>query len=111
MAWLVGNGREIRVGEDPWSGAGERFKLSEGLILKLRSSGISTLHQVCLMYVQRETIWKTSEVLGLEEGLKEEWKEYVSLLKSSFIHLEEEKEDKLVWTKNPVNGNFSAKLG
>ena len=63
------------------------------------------------MSSQRETVWKNSEALGSEEGIKEEWEEYVSLLKSSFIHLEEEKEDKLVWTKNPVNGDFSAKLG
>ena len=63
------------------------------------------------MSSQRETVWKKSEALRLEEGLKEEWEEYVSLLKSSFIHIDEEKEDKLVWTKNPVNGDFSAKLG
>ena len=25
--------------------------------------------------------------------------------------MEEEKEDKLVWTKNPVNGDFTTKLG
>ena len=63
------------------------------------------------MSLQMEIIWKNLEVLGLEEGLKEEWEEYVSPLKSSFIHLEEEKEDKLVWTENPVHGNFSSKLG
>ena len=37
--------------------------------------------------------------------------EYVSLLKSNFIHLEEDKEAKLVSTKNPVNGDFTTKLG
>ena len=58
-----------------------------------------------------ETLWKNSEQLGLEEGLREEWEEYVSLLKSNFIHLEEDREDKLVWTKNPINGDFTAKLG
>ena len=33
------------------------------------------------------------------------------MLKSIFIHLEEDKEDKLVWTKNHLNGDFLAKLG
>ena len=33
------------------------------------------------------------------------------MLKSNFIYLEEVREDKLVWTKNPVNGDFTAKLG
>ena len=108
---MIGNGRKLRVVEYPWSGLGKIFKLLESLILKLRSSGISTLNKACLISFQRETIWKNSKVLGLEEGLKEEWEEYVSLLKSCFIHLEEEKEDKLVWTKNIVNGDFSTKLG
>ena len=71
----MGNGREIRVGEDPWSGAGEIFKLSEGLIAKLRSSGIRTLNQACVITPQRDTLWKSSEYLGLEEGLREEWEE------------------------------------
>ena len=85
LAWLVENGREVRVGEDPWSGSGESFKLSEGLVLKLRSLGIFTLNQACSLSLQRETLWKNSEDLGLEEGLKEEWEEYVSLLKSSLF--------------------------
>ena len=29
----------------------------------------------------------------------------------NFIHLEEDRDDKLVWTKNLVNGDFMAKLG
>ena len=51
------------------------------------------------------------EDLELEEGLREEWEEYVSLLKYKFILLEEGRIDKLVWTKNPINGEFTAKLG
>ena len=67
---MVGNGRKIKVGEDPWSGAGERYKLSEGLVLKLRSLGIYNLNQSCSTFLQRETLWKNSEQLGLEEGLR-----------------------------------------
>ena len=111
LAWLVGNGREVRVGEDPWLGSGESFKLSKGLVLKLRSLGIFTLNQAFSLSLQRETLWKNSEDLGLEEGLREEWNDFVSLLKSCFIHLEEEEKDNLFWTKNPVNGDFMAKLG
>ena len=33
------------------------------------------------------------------------------MLKSNFIYLEEARGHKLVWTKNPVNGDFTAKLG
>ena len=108
---MVGNVKQIRVGEDPWSGVGERYKLSEGLVSKLRSLGVYNLNQACSTTLQRETLWKNSEQLGLEEGHKEEWEEYVSMLKSNFIYLEEAREDKLVWKKNPVNGDFTAKLG
>ena len=33
------------------------------------------------------------------------------MLKSNFIHLEEGREDKLVWTKNLFNVDFTAKIG
>ena len=61
LAWLVGNGRKIRVGEDPWSGEGERYKLLEGLVSKLRSLGIYNLNQACSISLQRETLWKDLE--------------------------------------------------
>ena len=111
MALLVGNERKIRVGEDPWLGVGERYKILEGIVLKLIRLGIYNLNQACSTSMQRETLWKSSKQLGLEEGPREEWEEYVTMLKSNFIHLEETREDKLVWTKNPVNGDFTAKLG
>ena len=103
---MVGNGKKIKVGDDPWSGLGERYKH-----LKPRSLGIYNLNQFCSTSLQRETLWKSSKQLGLEEGPREEWEEYVTMLKSNFIHLEETREDKLVWTKNPVNGDFTTKLG
>ena len=84
---MVGNGRQIRVGEDSWSGTRERYNLSEGLVSKLRSLGIYNLNQACSTTLQRETLWKNSEQLGLEEGHKEEWEECVSMLKSNFIYL------------------------
>ena len=77
LAWLVGNGRKIRVGEDPWLGVGERYKISEGLVSKLRSLGIYNLNQAYSTSLQRETLWKSSEQLGLEEGIREEWEEYI----------------------------------
>ena len=43
--------------------------------------------------------------------MQEEWEEYVSLLKSNFIDLEEDMIDMLVQNKNPVNKDFTAKLG
>ena len=96
IAWFVGNEKEVRVGEDPWVGVGERYKLSYALIEELRGLGILNLSQACSLTLQRETQWKNYEDLGLEEGFKEEWNEFVSLLESYVIYLEEEAKDKLV---------------
>ena len=110
IAWFVGNRKEVRLGEDTWVGAGESYKLSWALIEKHGSFGISNLNQACTHTLQRETLWKKAKDLGLEEGLKKQWNDYVSLLQSCFIHLEEDVKDKLAWTKNPTTRDFTAKL-
>ena len=110
IAWSEGNEKEVRIGEDPMVGAGERYKLLGSLIVKLRSSGISNPSEACSHRLQKETLWKNFEDLGLDEGLKEEWNEFVSLLQSCFIHLEDDAKDNLVCTKNPASGDFTTKL-
>ena len=80
IAWFVGNRKEVRLGEDTWVGVGESYKLSWALIEKLRSFGIKNLSQAYTHTLQRETPQKKDEDLGLEEGVKEEWNDYVSLL-------------------------------
>jgi hypothetical protein len=32
LAWKIGNGKEVRVGEDMWAGSGPTYLLSRGLI-------------------------------------------------------------------------------
>jgi hypothetical protein len=32
LCWKIGNGKNVRVGEDPWIGLGEGYKLSEALV-------------------------------------------------------------------------------
>jgi hypothetical protein len=39
LCWKIGNGRKIRIGEDPWIGGGEAFKLSNILVEELHSKG------------------------------------------------------------------------
>ena len=80
IAWFVGNRKEVRLGEDTWVGVGESYKLSGALIEKLISFGIKNLSQACTHTLQRETPRKKDDDLGLEEGVKEEWNDYVSLL-------------------------------
>ena len=37
ICWKIGNGRKISIGEDPWIGGGEAFKLSNRLVEELHS--------------------------------------------------------------------------
>ena len=41
IAWYAGNGKEVRVWEDPWLGSAERYKISGALIQNIISSRIS----------------------------------------------------------------------
>ena len=36
IAWKIGNGKIFRLGEDPWAGVGENYKLPISVINKLR---------------------------------------------------------------------------
>jgi hypothetical protein len=41
----------------------------------------------------------------------EEWITFTDLLNSNFIHLREEEDDSIVWSRNEKNGNYTIKLG
>ena len=51
-----------------------------------------------------------AQELGLEENEAAKWSRYVNQLGNNFILLTEDR-DKLIWTWNKKDGNFSAKLG
>ena len=46
LAWSVGNGRKIRIGEDPWDGCLQQHLLMEDTIQALREAGYYHLHQL-----------------------------------------------------------------
>ena len=46
LAWQIGNGRKLRVGEDPWVGSNQEHILPEGAIRELRIRGIYYLYQL-----------------------------------------------------------------
>jgi hypothetical protein len=46
--WKIGDEKKVRVGEDPWLGAGNSFRLSLPLILSLRNKNIISLHDTCI---------------------------------------------------------------
>ena len=55
--------------------------------------------------------WKSSQELALYGDTAGEWNRFVNKLVFTFMHLEVGEKEKLIWTKNGVDGDFSAKLG
>jgi hypothetical protein len=48
VVWKIGDRKNIRVGEDPWLGARNNFRLSPPLIQSLQTNNIHSLHDVCI---------------------------------------------------------------
>jgi hypothetical protein len=55
--------------------------------------------------------WKSLADLGLEGEKAAQWSKYMNMLKSNFIYLRKEESDTLCWSKNPLNGQYTTKLG
>jgi hypothetical protein len=43
VAWNIGKGTLVKIGEDSWIGCGVNYRLSEPLKLYLHNNGITTL--------------------------------------------------------------------
>ena len=111
--WRVGNKKSIRIGKDPWIGVGKNYKLVRPLLIQLKSQRINKLADAESQHPQlreREG-WKDVESLSLSGGEAEECNSYVNMLVAIFFHLDEGYPDKLIWTKNAVNGDFSSNKG
>ena len=112
VAWQVGDGRRIRIGQDPWVGSGDNFRFLVTLISQLKEKGISTLADAS-SYTdrnQRGTVWKTSQEVELTKNDAPVWNSYINQLRTNFVHLDKEK-DKLNWIWNTKYGKFCAKMG
>ena len=49
--------------------------------------------------------------MGLKGNEVESWNNFVNLLEINSINLDEEDQDKLIWTRNSTNGDYTAKRG
>eukprot|EP00253_Pinus_taeda_P004333 PITA_04333 len=111
LAWKVGDGKNVRIGRDPWVGCNESFALSPGLLRHLGSKVFFTLNQV--EKVGQSTIWgqawKSAEDLGLNIRWHNEWASYVEELLRSNVGIKNE-QDVLMWAQGKT-GVYSPKDG
>jgi hypothetical protein len=95
---------------DPFIGCKDSYKLSLPLLQVLNNCNIYTLAQAA---VTGDTgtcqQWMDSNQLGFTATLGTEWDNFVSVLRSSNIHLTIDN-DKLVWSWNRATGTVTAKL-
>ena len=109
--WKIKDGKCVKVGEDPWMGAGENFKLSPILIQILRSTRIFTIVDACKdSSIRGRNQWKNTQDIGQRGSHAEEWKKYLNMLVSNHIHLRNQPK-KLIWMKNSNIGQYTTKLG
>ena len=47
----------------------------------------------------------------MEGDVVERWNNYLNMLEIKFVYLDEDDQDKLIWTKNAINGDYTAKKG
>ena len=69
--WHVGNREKVRLGEDPWLGAGNNCKLSPPLLLFLKNKNLRFLSDLNNGFPQIRGIlgWKSAIYLDLPEAL------------------------------------------
>ena len=87
IAWEIGNGRSIRLGLDPWAGAGENYRLPQLVLNKLGEQRCYKLvdAQVQLPNQIGKTRWKGDVEFQLEGEEAECWKYYIKMMESNCV--------------------------
>ena len=71
VAWEICNGNSVRIGEDPWAGVGEDYKLPPKIIVKLKEQRCVNLADVSVNLQYRHQRWKTADEVGLSGDERE----------------------------------------
>jgi hypothetical protein len=110
LAWQIGNEKQVILGKDPFIGDNSSFNLSETLIQLLNKKGIYSIAQaVDPNTLDNSQYWLNTNQLSLSRELSIEWNNYIAVLKSNGLSLNQSN-DKLVWSWNRAVGSIYADL-
>eukprot|EP00253_Pinus_taeda_P022219 PITA_22219 len=111
LAWKVGDGKNVRIGRDPWVGCNQSFALSPGLLRHLDNKGFYTLNQV--EKVGQSTLWgqawKNAMDMGLDIRWHNEWSSFIDELHRSNVRIKTDP-DMLLWAHGKT-GVYTPKDG
>ena len=97
LGWNVGNGRKLRVGEDPWVGCTQQHRLPVHTVEALRQRGIVYLSQLAAPIQVNPWFqtWRSASEYGLVEPDERELKRFFGDLTQAQIQLRD-REDELI---------------
>eukprot|EP00253_Pinus_taeda_P010347 PITA_10347 len=111
LAWKVGDGKNVRIGRDPWVGCNQSYALSPGILRHLDSKGLYTLNQVEKVGLSTfwGQAWKSATELGLAFRWHNEWASFIEELHRSNVRIKSDS-DVLLWAHGKT-GHYSPKEG
>ena len=89
LAWIPGNGANIRLELDLIISGPQQFSLSVGIMNALHNNGFRHLYQIYQGYQPSHATptWINTGQIGLSEGFRVEWDTYINALRQNVIGL------------------------
>jgi hypothetical protein len=112
LAWSIGNGKSVFIGQDPFIGCGSSYKLSPDLLAHLSSMQIYTIAHIShssQYNLSGSHDWLDASYLNMEGSLALEWRNYIMNLRRNGVVLKEVC-DSLVWSWNHASDTVSTKM-